>query len=252
MKVQILSDIHLEFSRKNINFPDIIEPMEGCNILILAGDIGYITNKNWRNFMYYISDRWEYIVYVLGNHEYYSPTHDFYALQNMYKNYLSSFFDNIYLLEHESIKINDYVIAGCTLWSNPLTTDGLNDFNHIKVTYVNNIDKYCVDDMMSLAFIRSYNMKSIDWIKYQLSLNKNNKLILVTHFPTTKQNITHTTDHNMIHYYGNDLTFTTPVIAISGHTHSNVDTISNNVRYISNSSCNRMYKRTKDNKYFQL
>lgn len=62
MKVQILSDLHLEFGN-SIN----LKP--NTDLLILAGDIGNITQIGFKDFFEMVSIKWKKIIYVLGNHE---------------------------------------------------------------------------------------------------------------------------------------------------------------------------------------
>jgi predicted phosphodiesterase len=73
MKVQIISDIHLEHYDNGFrNFKSIIKPENGCDILFLAGDIGNINHDTYKPFLSYVSDNWKEIYYVLGNHEFYN------------------------------------------------------------------------------------------------------------------------------------------------------------------------------------
>lgn len=61
MKIQVISDIHLEFGIREFDFPK-------ADLLILAGDVSIgMAGFTW------ISERVKNIpvLYVLGNHEYY-------------------------------------------------------------------------------------------------------------------------------------------------------------------------------------
>jgi predicted phosphodiesterase len=73
MKVQIISDIHLEHYPDDFrDFEQIIKSEPGCDILFLAGDIGNIKYETYKPFLDYVSNNWKEIYYVLGNHEFYS------------------------------------------------------------------------------------------------------------------------------------------------------------------------------------
>lgn len=73
MKFQIASDLHLEFY-KNININDFfdISKIEEPTTLILAGDVGYPTHKNYEIFLSECSKIFKHIILIAGNHEYYS------------------------------------------------------------------------------------------------------------------------------------------------------------------------------------
>ena len=66
MKIQLFSDFHLEKR-------DIIYPKPEADILVLAGDIcefDYLDSK--RAFFMYVNLNWKKVIWILGNHEYYS------------------------------------------------------------------------------------------------------------------------------------------------------------------------------------
>ena len=69
MKIQILSDLHLEFLKK---VPEM--PVLG-DYLILAGDIGYAGSPNLHQFLRGCRQKYKHIYYVAGNHEFYNGTY---------------------------------------------------------------------------------------------------------------------------------------------------------------------------------
>lgn len=86
MRIQYVSDIHLEFESWRENFDDIVVPthlVSGFdessklgnntkNILILAGDICTTQHLDLlRRFLRYCRTNWEVVAYIPGNHEYY-------------------------------------------------------------------------------------------------------------------------------------------------------------------------------------
>lgn len=77
MKVQIISDIHLEhYNNEFRDFASIIKPNPECKVLFLAGDIGQIDHSTFKPFMNYVSENWDEIYYVAGNHEFYQTARD--------------------------------------------------------------------------------------------------------------------------------------------------------------------------------
>jgi len=161
MKIKVVSDLHLEFSDVNIKND------EGCDVLILSGDIMVaqdlhdhpepansvdqlaIANsqgigrrqeaaQRFRNFLKRCSFQFPHVVYVAGNHEFY------HGKWNQTLTILAdecSKHPNIYFLERGCKKIDDVIFVGGTLWTdmdkaNPLALhaarDMMNDFRIIR------------------------------------------------------------------------------------------------------------------------
>ena len=147
MKVQIISDIHLELYDNSFrNFEEIIKPK--CNILFMVGDIGNIYNNNYKPFLTYISDNWKEIYYVLGNHEYYQTKNNINycitkeELDTLYDDlileywniYLITQYDNYIYHIYDDITNNLYIIMGNTMWSYlkyDINNTCINDTNNI-------------------------------------------------------------------------------------------------------------------------
>lgn len=70
MKIQYVSDIHLEMRARSGDFP--ID--KNGDILLLAGDIGYPSHNNYKYFLQQQSLQFEKVFITTGNHEYYDKT----------------------------------------------------------------------------------------------------------------------------------------------------------------------------------
>jgi len=83
IKLQIVSDLHLEFSPKF----DIIKPR--ASILCLLGDICPVGTpsdfKTFLQFLDYVHPKFKKIIHVPGNHEYYSSSYSGKKLENCYE-----------------------------------------------------------------------------------------------------------------------------------------------------------------------
>lgn len=142
MKLQVVSDLHLEFS-------DIFIANQGVDVLVLAGDI-LVAEKllrpnsdqgaKFRRFLEKVSKDFAHVIYIAGNHEFYGGGH-FYGGVEKLREYCAENFDNVYFLEDEVNQIDDVLFIGCTLWTDmnrgdPLTLlhckDGMNDYRAIK------------------------------------------------------------------------------------------------------------------------
>ena len=112
MKIQILSDLHLEFGYDRGVFSS--EHIVG-DVVILAGDT-HVSPDLLKEFLLTINK--VPIVLVLGNHEFYGR--DFYAVKKRYQDLLCSPSENLYLLENQSLELpqfQGYTFLGATLWT---------------------------------------------------------------------------------------------------------------------------------------
>lgn len=116
---QIMSDIHIETFSENLLIENFVTP--SAEILILAGDIGRVHRYNQlENFLINLCSKFEIVLYVLGNHEYYRvdgviPKSMEDILIDIEK--IKAKIPNLYILNRKSVIIEDVCISGCTLWS---------------------------------------------------------------------------------------------------------------------------------------
>lgn len=132
MKIQLLSDIHLEFDLNN--FPELTEDLD---LLILAGDIGLPYLDRYKAFLQICSDHTKDVILITGNHEYYYSK-GYKKIDPMIKDYLkTNGLNNIHFLQREWVDIpieNSYVrVLGCTLWT------------HIPDKYARKVKEYMSD-----------------------------------------------------------------------------------------------------------
>ena len=133
MKIQIVSDLHLEFGAITI-------PNAGADVLILSGDIcladdidsdipdfnpyssGSVAKMSqrtarhirYKNFFEQISADFPHIVYVAGNHEFY---HGKWVKSLSILREFTAKFPNIHFLENDSYELDDVTFIGGTLWT---------------------------------------------------------------------------------------------------------------------------------------
>lgn len=125
MKVAVASDIHLEFG------PIELLNTEGAKVLILSGDIcvakdlhrpnnpyGILENSSRPDkilsFFKKCSEEFETVIYILGNHEHYHG--DINESLDILKDSLAHL-SNVHVLEKQCVKVEDFIIFGCTLWT---------------------------------------------------------------------------------------------------------------------------------------
>ena len=175
MKIQIVSDLHLEFSDINIR------NTQNADVLILGGDI-MIASKvhkpeseygiRFRDFLKRVSFQFPHVVYVMGNHEFYSDGRFFQSVDDMRA--ACAVHGNIYLLERDCKQIDDVMFVGGTLWTDmnkfdPLTLhavrDMMNDYRAI------NNDKAGFRRLKPADTVERHR-ETRDYIKHIVSENK--------------------------------------------------------------------------------
>ena len=178
MKIQIISDLHHEIGRSELNF-------NNADLLILAGD----TNLGTKGIDW-IKTKIKNIpvIYILGNHEYYKGSYP--KTLNKIKEAAKD--SNILVLENQRLEISGIRFHGATLW-----TDFSLFGNPIKYGIL------CQDKMNDYKLIRrdpSYSkMRTIDtfklhqfsktWLEESLEESKAFRNIVVTHHAPSQKSI---------------------------------------------------------------
>lgn len=138
MLIRLFSDLHTELA------PYKFEPLETDNetICILAGDIGQgEAMDSWLPVVGNASQQFAYVIYVLGNHELYGGTYPT-TLVKMCQVVKEMELDNVFILQDQTIVINNVAFIGSTLWTdfnkgNPIdmhaANHGMNDYRMIKI-----------------------------------------------------------------------------------------------------------------------
>jgi Icc-related predicted phosphoesterase len=187
MRIKVVSDLHLEFSDifiKNSDNNDV-------DVLILSGDILVIekmklenseAGKRFRDFLKRCSFQFPHVIYVAGNHEFYSGG-DFHGGITALRDYCSTQFNNVYFLERDTKVIDDVVFVGGTLWTDmnkmdPLTLhavkDMMNDYRAIR-----NDRKGFTALKPADTVIR--HRETLAYFKHVLDENRDQKCVVVGH-----------------------------------------------------------------------
>lgn len=132
MKIQYISDIHLEFLSK---LPKI-KPI--ADILVLAGDIGYPYSGIYKQFLIEMNQKFKKVFLITGNHEYYSAGKNINKSIEEIDDYINFLItenklENISFLNYSYFDYEGYRFVGSTLWSKITNSKYVgNDFNIIK------------------------------------------------------------------------------------------------------------------------
>lgn len=171
MKIQYCSDLHLEFEKNSNHIVDNPLKVSG-EVLILAGDIIPLHDEFFNNpFFSFISDNYEQVYWVPGNHEFYYKD-----IADYSKSYNISLKRNIKIVNNVDLMYKNTRFVFSTLWS--------------KISMENK--KHIEQGVADFKFITSHNKKfkvsdfnrlyeeSLGFIKKALK-SKDQKTIVVTH-----------------------------------------------------------------------
>lgn len=177
MKLQLLSDLHLEFA-------DFTPQAGQADVIVLAGDIHTGTKAlAWLQTL----DLKQPIIYVLGNHEYYK--HIYPKLLHTLKAQAPS---NLHILENETLELDGVIFHGTTLWtdfellgnarlSGALCQQNMNDYK-----YIRREPSYSKMRSIDLAIIHN---KSLRWLATSLNTHQNKTNIVITHHAPSLQSL---------------------------------------------------------------
>lgn len=175
MKIQLVSDLHLEFLTFNQieKLANKISHKTNADVLILAGDICSLSPKyisNFYTFLEVIRDSYSDIIYVLGNHEYYGTSRQK-AKEILDK--ATKYYFNLHILENKSLVIEDITFYGTTLWFEETVETSLKRY------YLN--DYRQIEDFTPDVWCR----KAISYIK-QIPNDKSKKVLITHHIPHSR------------------------------------------------------------------
>ena len=239
MKIQYMSDLHLEFA-------DMPVPHVMGDVLVLAGDIHLGVNAvAW---IEQCAQKFDHVIYILGNHEYYG--NKTWKLPDQVRNSIAGYsggddssefnktFDalkNVYFLENETVKIDDVYFHGTTMWMNghPSLEYRMNDFVKIKHKYpTGGYGKFSAAEC-ALKFFENKM-----WLEKAIVPGEKN--VVITHFAPSFEmiNMFRYKDDMMNSYYATEiLQDFDPYdinLWISGHTHSVYDKVISGIHSVSN------------------
>lgn len=180
MKIQLASDLHLEFLQEAWPGEHIIDPVACADVLVLAGDIA--AGSDGINFF----GDWPSpngrvpVVYVAGNHEFYG--HPIGPQRERMK--AAAALRGVHFLENETVEIGEVRFLGATLWTDyKLRSDrtqaqqmeaverGLNDHRLIRTGR----------KLFTAKDALERHMESRAWLISELAKSWEGKTVVVTH-----------------------------------------------------------------------
>ncbi|KAJ6254987.1 ser/thr protein phosphatase superfamily [Anaeramoeba flamelloides] len=198
--LQIASDLHIEMfyvEKLPSEFSSFVKP--NADFLALLGDIGDPDEESYFNFLTEMSENFQEVFVVSGNHEYYRQKRNNKKKKNFDStneaiDKICSKIEkgNVKFLNNISVQVilkNRVVrILGCTLWSHipennrEIIKLRLTDY---RVIYQDDEEK------ITTKFTQKLHLESVDWIKKNLLLSKTLKeeqvIVLSHHCPTLQK-----------------------------------------------------------------
>jgi len=173
MKVISYSDLHLEFGT------DFKPPEDtDADLMILAGDVCVL--KNLEPLHHFLQNWDKPVLYVTGNHEYYTQR-SMLTDEEEFKEWLSSHHSHVTLLLNDEISIDGFHFFGGTMWTNFLEShpeamefarQSMNDFRLIRTA-----DNAVLDPRDTVVFHETFVKRLIEWFEKPLE----GKRVVITH-----------------------------------------------------------------------
>ena len=140
MKIQFVSDLHLEFSENRTYLAKYPLEVKG-DILLIAGDTAYLDlpdsdedTYSQYTFWDWASEHYRQVIVCFGNHDFYG----YYDLATMTDGYCKEIRPNVHAYYNSVVYLDDIEVIVSTLWAHIepynayMTERGVNDFYRIK------------------------------------------------------------------------------------------------------------------------
>ena len=174
MKIQYASDLHLEFADNWRYLKENPLKVTG-DILVLAGDIGYLGDENYTKhpFWDWASENYKQVICCMGNHEFYK----FFDIATLEDGYCLEIRHNVHSYYNAVVRIEDTDFIISTLWSEiPLreayyTEQVISDFRRILFN----------GELIAFADFNREHGRCIEFIKKAVKESTAENKIVVTH-----------------------------------------------------------------------
>jgi predicted phosphodiesterase len=248
--LQIISDIHLEV---NDQLPSL-QKHPDAQSLALLGDIGHPFTQKYKNFIAECALKFDHVLIIAGNHEYYSSEHTLYEIQ-VEIGRICAALGNCTFLSNSLILLEGVRILGTTLWSHiPVQKQARacsanSDYLYIRATPEHG--------RLTPSATNKWHSDAVKFVETALADRCNTQpLVVLSHFAPLDIDDVHPAKYHgssMRCCYATDLSalFRSPLIAWAyGHTHHPLDITYNGVHVLSNphgysyeiESCNGLEK----------
>lgn len=231
MKIQYISDLHLEFEPNEKFVRKVMTPVE-CDILVIAGDLHHLTiykKINW--FLDWLNSKYPQVFIIPGNHDYYCR----YDMSRSEDHLFEALRERVFLVNNHLEKIDGKQLIFSTLWSNIFPhaakdiRRGMRDF--YKCEYGR--------DRLTISQYIMLHKKSVSFLQNQLNNSDLPTAIFTHHAPTWKVQDPIYTGSVLNSAFYSELDYLMEVNPqlkywVYGHTHSSIETKIGQCQVISN------------------
>lgn len=221
MKIQYASDLHLEFHENSRWLRD--NPLVPIgDILVLAGDIGYLGDDMYSKhpFWNWCADNYEQTFIVPGNHELYN----YFDINNLTEGWTEEIRANVSAVYNKVISLNDIDLILSTLWAkiHPIEAynveHGVTDFRRIRNGEM----------LLSWNRFNDEHERCVEFIKRSIEQSSARKRVVVTHHVPSFELIAEEFKGSLINgAFTSDLNLLIEAYPIDywiyGHSHRNID-----------------------------
>ena len=242
MKFRLLSDLHLEFEKRVVDYTPIPLKDDKTTVLILAGDIALGIDAD--PFIQKMCKRFYKVVYCLGNHEFYYNEYN--KTRKRWNDRPGMPGNFIFLDDHVAVIDDEVRLVGGTLWTDfdnnnyfakSLAAQGMNDFHCAKFKVKEN-GKYFTRRLHPNDTILAHK-QTLFFITETLRIPFDGPTVVITHhlphplcvaqeFRTNQLNPAYVTNLDAV-IEGNEI-----AVWVHGHTHRNVDVEVHGTRILCN------------------
>jgi predicted phosphodiesterase len=174
MKIQYASDLHLEFA-DNSRYLREHPLIKSGDILVLAGDIGYLGDDNYGKhpLWSWASDNYEQVIVIPGNHEFYKG----FDLDSVYDGWELQIRPNVRCYYNAVIRLGDTDIIATTLWAKIRledayqTENAVTDFRRIR----------CGDKILDWARFNEEHDRCFRFLDESIKCSTAQSIIVVSH-----------------------------------------------------------------------
>jgi predicted phosphodiesterase len=230
MKIQLVSDLHIEFWKGRVDWRDVIDHTT-ADVLVVAGDL-HVGRTNCAHYLNQFAERYEHVVYVPGNHEFYAGLR-----LDEFDDIRAKLYDNVHLLNPGIVTIGGVLFIGGSLFTN-FDEDGL----AMSAAEYGIADFRRIPDVTPQEYVNR-NDHEVDFIQQRYNMFPATKKVIVTHWLPAMEcvherwkkdpgtNILNKYFANNLGSWISNLSNTTWMF---GHTHDSVDMMIGDTRMLCN------------------
>ncbi len=258
MKIQLASDLHLEFLKSNWPGEKIIAPVPGADVLVLAGDIA-VGASAFEIFARWPTPKPIPIIYVAGNHEFYHHTIEPMRVKMKEEAALN----HIHFLENETVEIDGVRFLGTTLWTDYKLKKGVSQSQQMADLERGLNDHRLIhtgSNRFTAQAALDLHLEAVQWLRDELAKPWKGKSVVVTHHgPHPLSTHPRYADSPFNSGFVSDLSellqsANAPELWVHGHVHDGFDYTVGKCRVVANPAgyvVNRGYARTRKDFSFE-